>query len=97
MRNLKKGGTFFKRMSFIIGSFVLLVILFCCSAFFSASETSLFSLSPLKVRHLEKHGGATGRIIARLLAGKLEIPPPPVSLAAPRKDGSELPVGAQSA
>ena len=37
------------------------------------------------------------RIIARLLAGKLEIPPPPVSLAAPRKDGSELPVGAQSA
>ena len=68
MRTLKKGGMYFKRMSFIIGSFVLLVILFCCSAFFSASETSLFSLSPLKVRHLEKHGGATGRIIARLLA-----------------------------
>lgn len=68
MRTLKKGGMYFKRMSFIIGSLVLLVILFCCSAFFSASETSLFSLSPLKVRHLEKHGGATGRIIARLLA-----------------------------
>jgi putative hemolysin len=46
---------------------LLLVLLIASSAFFSASETALMSLSPLKVRHMieEKHKHA--KVVARLV------------------------------
>ena len=44
-----------------------LVLLLACSAFMSGSETSLFSLSGLRVRRLQSEG-ARGRLIASLLA-----------------------------
>ncbi len=55
-------------MEFLVGSLVLLAFLFCCSAFFSGSETSLFSMNPIKLHHLEKRDPATAKIISALLA-----------------------------
>jgi len=45
-----------------------LVVLFGLSAFFSASETALFSLSRARAQRLGENGGATGRAIASLLS-----------------------------
>jgi len=47
--------------------FCLLVVLLCCSACFSASETSLFSLRRADVCSLEERGGKTGKRIVRAL------------------------------
>ena len=55
-------------MEFLVGSLILLVGLFCCSAFFSGSETSLFSITPMKLHHIEQRTPATAKIISRLLA-----------------------------
>ena len=55
-------------MEFLVGSLILLVGLFCCSAFFSGSETSLFSITPMKLHHIEQRAPATAKIISRLLA-----------------------------
>lgn len=55
-------------MEFLVGSLLLLVLLFCCSAFFSGSETSLFSMNPIKLHHLEQRNPSTASIISRLLA-----------------------------
>ncbi len=38
-----------------------------CSAFFSGSETALFSLNRLQVHYLEKHGSPPAKIIANFL------------------------------
>jgi putative hemolysin len=43
-------------------------LLLLCSFFFSGSETALFSLSSLKIKHLQKEKGHKGVLIARLLA-----------------------------
>jgi len=43
------------------------MILLGCSAFFSGSETALFSLSRARVRQFRDHGGMIGRAIANLL------------------------------
>ena len=53
----------------------LLILLFILSAFFSGSETSLFSLSRARVRRLRDHSGPGGKLAARLLKapGKLLI------------------------
>jgi CBS domain containing-hemolysin-like protein len=45
-----------------------LAVLLTLSAFFSASETALFSLSRAQVRRLREAGGRTGRAAAALLA-----------------------------
>lgn len=45
----------------------ILVLLLLLSAFFSGSETALFSLSRARVRRLRDTGGRTGRAIAELL------------------------------
>lgn len=49
------------------GLVVVLVLLLLCSAFFSSSETALFSLHKLRVRSMQKEPGATGRIVAQLM------------------------------
>ncbi len=54
-------------MELIFGSMILLVFLLCCSAFFSGSETALFSLNPIRIRHLKKQGSATAKTLSRLL------------------------------
>ncbi|MCX7847746.1 MAG: hemolysin family protein [bacterium] len=45
----------------------LIILLILCSAFFSGSETALFSLSRARVRRLRDTAGRTGRAIAELL------------------------------
>jgi len=45
-----------------------LAVLFALSAFFSASETALFSLPRARVQRLGETGGPTGRAIAHLLS-----------------------------
>jgi len=50
-----------------LSEFFLLLILLCLSAFFSGSETALFSLSPQVLRGFRKKGGQTQRLIASLL------------------------------
>ncbi len=50
-----------------MGTLVALAILLGCSAFFSGSETALFSLSRARVRQFRDHGGVIGRAIANLL------------------------------
>ena len=43
-------------MEVIVSSMILLGFLLCCSAFFSGSETAMFSLNPIRIHHLEKEG-----------------------------------------
>ncbi len=52
--------------SFWFGT-ALFVVLLALSAFFSGSETALFSLSRARVRRLRDMGGRAGRTVARLL------------------------------
>ncbi len=49
---------------------LIFVGLLCCSAFFSASETAFFSLSPLRLRKQEDEGDAAAAEILRVLADK---------------------------
>ena len=51
----------------------LLVFLFILSAFFSGSETSLFSLSRARIRRMRDHGGLGGRFAARLLQAPVKL------------------------
>ena len=53
---------------YILLSISALFVLFILSAFFSASETVLFSLTPLQVRRLKVRRPAVGALIARWLA-----------------------------
>lgn len=46
---------------------VLFILLLCCSAFFSGSETALFSLNPIRIQHLKREGHGSATIIAHLL------------------------------
>ena len=55
-------------LSAILPQLVGLAVLLTFSAFFSASETALFSLSRARVQRLGETGGATGRAIAGLLS-----------------------------
>ena len=54
-------------MEFFASSFILLVFLLMCSAFFSGSETAMFSLNYIRLKHLEKEGSATAKIVANFL------------------------------
>ena len=51
----------------IIPTIIALTLLLACSGFLSGSETSLFSLSSLRVRRLQSES-KKGRLIASLLA-----------------------------
>ena len=51
----------------------VLVFLILCSAWLSASETALFSLSSMKVRSLRKGEDRRGKLIAKLLAKPREL------------------------
>jgi putative hemolysin len=44
-----------------------LFFLFSCSAFFSGSETALFSLNPIRIQHLEKEGSHSASLVRHLL------------------------------
>ncbi len=46
---------------------ILIVILLACSAFFSATETALFSLSRLELRRLAEDPRASARLVAQLM------------------------------
>jgi putative hemolysin len=50
-----------------VNTLILLVILLGCSAFFSGSETALFSLNPIRIQHLKREGSGSAAIIAHLL------------------------------
>ncbi|MBD3309426.1 DUF21 domain-containing protein [candidate division KSB3 bacterium] len=54
-------------MEVIVSSLILLVFLLGCSAFFSGSETAMFSLNPIRIQHLEKEGIHTATIVRELL------------------------------
>lgn len=54
-------------MEFFISSFILIVFLLACSAFFSGSETAMFSFNPIRLQHLKKEGFAAAKIISNLL------------------------------
>ncbi|MDP8246699.1 MAG: hemolysin family protein [Candidatus Tritonobacter lacicola] len=52
----------------IIIQIAAIFILILSSAFFSGSETAFFSLSKFKVKEMEKAGGRSRRLVARLLS-----------------------------
>lgn len=52
----------------LVWSIVLIVVLLCCSALASGSETALFSLSPAQLDHIRKNQTGTNGAIMRLLS-----------------------------
>ncbi|HUX90895.1 MAG TPA: CNNM domain-containing protein [Gallionellaceae bacterium] len=48
--------------------FVILVVILICSAFFSASETSMMALNRLRLNHLVRKGNKSAKLTARLLS-----------------------------
>ena len=48
--------------------FVVLVVLFLCSAFFSSAETALFSLDPIRIQRIRRTRAHCAESIERLLA-----------------------------
>jgi CBS domain containing-hemolysin-like protein len=54
-------------MTTLVNSLMLLFILLSCSAFFSGSETAMFSLNPIRLRHQEKEGKSPAASIVRQL------------------------------
>lgn len=54
-------------MESLVSSLIVLIFLFGCSAFFSGSETAMFSLNPIRLQHLEKEGSHTAGIVRKLL------------------------------
>ncbi len=54
----------------VIEMIVLLAVLICCSAFASASETSLFSLRPTDIDEMEKKGVKSIAKVEKLLADR---------------------------
>lgn len=54
-------------MELFASSFILLGFLLMCSAFFSGSETAMFSLNSIRLQHLEKEGSAPAKIVSNFL------------------------------
>ena len=48
--------------------FVVLVLILICSAFFSASETSMMALNRLRLNHLVRKGNKSAKLTAKLLS-----------------------------
>ncbi|MFH1831139.1 MAG: hemolysin family protein [Pseudomonadota bacterium] len=46
---------------------IIFILLMCCSAFFSSSETALFSLSQVQVHQFSEKGGRSGKKLLALL------------------------------
>lgn len=57
----------------MLPSVVLIIILLCCSAFFSGSETAIFSLSHIKVHQLRESKRLAGRMLAAALDRPREL------------------------
>lgn len=54
----------------LLWNIVFIVILLCCSAMASGSETALFSLSPAQLDRIRKHHTPTNRAIIKLLSNQ---------------------------
>ncbi|MBF0409206.1 MAG: HlyC/CorC family transporter [Candidatus Riflebacteria bacterium] len=52
---------------------LLFLLLLCCSAYFSGTETSFFSLSPLRLKKLEDEGDRTAGEILSILSDKQRL------------------------
>lgn len=52
---------------------LMFCLLLCCSAFFSATETAFFSLSPLRLKKLEDEGDVQAGEILRVLGDKQRL------------------------
>lgn len=48
--------------------FVVLIVILICSAFFSASETSMMALNRLRLNHLVRKGNKSAKLTAKLLS-----------------------------
>lgn len=48
--------------------FIILVVILICSAFFSASETSMMALNRLRLNHLVRKGNKSAKLTAKLLS-----------------------------
>ena len=56
-----------------LGELGLLLVLLCCSAFFSGSETAFFSLSPLRLKKLEDDGEEWAGNVLTILRDKQRL------------------------
>ncbi|HNW35619.1 MAG TPA: CNNM domain-containing protein, partial [Candidatus Ozemobacteraceae bacterium] len=54
-------------------SSLIFCLLLCCSAFFSATETAFFSLTPLRLRKLEDEGDEQAAEILGVLTDKQKL------------------------
>ena len=54
----------------LIWNMVVIVLLLCCSALASGSETALFSLSPAQLDKIRKHHTPTNNAIMKLLSNQ---------------------------
>ena len=52
----------------LVGNIVLIVLLLCCSALASSSETALFSLSPTQLDKIRKHSTPTNKAVMEHLS-----------------------------
>ncbi|MCD7777202.1 MAG: hemolysin family protein [Clostridiales bacterium] len=53
--------------------YIILIILFCLSAFFSSSETALTSISKIKVRSMIDDGAKNAELVAKLIDNKSKL------------------------
>ena len=53
--------------------FVILIILFACSAFFSSAETALFSLNSIQIHRIRKNNKSCGECISKLLSNPSKL------------------------
>jgi putative hemolysin len=51
----------------------VLVVLLCCSAFFSGTETTLFSLTPVQIHRIRRHRPKAAQQIEQLLASPRDL------------------------
>ncbi len=57
----------------LIGNIILIVVLLCCSALMSGSETALFSLSPTQLDLIRKHNTPINNAIVKLLSAQDQL------------------------
>lgn len=57
----------------LIGSIILIVVLLCCSALMSGSETALFSLSPTQLDKIRKNENTINSAIVKLLSAQDQL------------------------
>ena len=57
----------------LVGNIVLIVVLLCCSALMSGSETALFSLSPAQLDRIRKNDNPINNAIVKLLSSQDQL------------------------